>query len=165
MHVVSRRARVLRLRRTDCSLASIANLPLIRRESASWFCVFSKLNGPAHRYPCLRFERHLAMPPARLGGQDGVAFSLLVGLFHSLQHAGLSRRTLSNAVTGEIKHHFKWTAIRLIKSLGALHDSPVLLAALRYRLFDCSSKLTVWTTVPEAFPQAQSRARACQLSC
>jgi hypothetical protein len=26
-------------------------------------------------------------------GQDGVAFSFLVGLFHSLQHAGLSRRT------------------------------------------------------------------------
>jgi hypothetical protein len=28
---------------------------------------FSKLNRPAHRYPCLRFERHLAMPPAKLG--------------------------------------------------------------------------------------------------
>jgi len=27
---------------------------------------FSKLNSPAHRYPCLRFERHLAMSPARL---------------------------------------------------------------------------------------------------
>jgi hypothetical protein len=27
---------------------------------------FSKLNSPAHRYPCLRFKRHLAMPPARL---------------------------------------------------------------------------------------------------
>jgi hypothetical protein len=30
-------------------------------------------------------------------GQDGVAVSFLVGLFHSLQHAGLSRRTLVNA--------------------------------------------------------------------
>jgi hypothetical protein len=30
-------------------------------------------------------------------GQDGVAVSFLVGLFHSLQHAGLSRRTLINA--------------------------------------------------------------------
>jgi hypothetical protein len=30
-------------------------------------------------------------------GQDGVAASLLVGLFHSLQHAGLTRRTLINA--------------------------------------------------------------------
>ena len=27
---------------------------------------FSKLNSPAHRYPCLRFKRHLAMSPARL---------------------------------------------------------------------------------------------------
>ena len=44
VHVVSQRARVLRLRRTDCSLAFIAKqpccLPPIRRESASWFCVF-----------------------------------------------------------------------------------------------------------------------------
>src|SRR5437879_1044335 len=44
VHVVSQRARVLRLRRTDCSLATIAKqpccLPPIRRESASWFCVF-----------------------------------------------------------------------------------------------------------------------------
>ena len=30
---------------------------------------FSKLNSPAYRYPCLRFERHLAMPPARLGAK------------------------------------------------------------------------------------------------
>ena len=55
---------------------------------------FSKLNRPAHRYPCLRFERHLAMPPRKTRGQDGVAFSFLVGLFHSLQHAGLTRRSL-----------------------------------------------------------------------
>src|SRR6267154_6765182 len=27
---------------------------------------FSKLNSPAHPCPCLRFKRHLAMPPARL---------------------------------------------------------------------------------------------------
>src|ERR1700690_1525572 len=44
VHVVSQRARVLRLRRTDCSLAFVAKqpccLPPIRRESASWFCVF-----------------------------------------------------------------------------------------------------------------------------
>jgi hypothetical protein len=27
---------------------------------------FSKLDSPAHRYPCRRFKRHLTMPPARL---------------------------------------------------------------------------------------------------
>src|SRR6266481_956851 len=52
-HVVSQRARVLRLRRTDCSLAIIAIqpccLPPIRRESASWFCVFrSSIARPTH---------------------------------------------------------------------------------------------------------------------
>src|SRR5271167_119989 len=31
--------------------------------------------------------------------QDGVAVSFLVGLFHSLQHAGLSRRSLIDAAT------------------------------------------------------------------
>ena len=36
-------------------------------------------------------------------GQDGAAFSFLVGLFHSLQHAGLSRRTLINAVIGKVE--------------------------------------------------------------
>ena len=36
-------------------------------------------------------------------GQDGVAVSFLVGLFHSLQHAGLSRRTLINAGTGKVE--------------------------------------------------------------
>jgi hypothetical protein len=36
-------------------------------------------------------------------GQDGVAGSFPVGLFHSLQHAGLSRRTLINAaLTGQV---------------------------------------------------------------
>src|SRR5712664_2614863 len=59
---------------------------------------FSKLNSPAHRYPCLRFKRHLAMPPARLRAKM-VSLLLLVGLFHSLQHAGLSRRTLINAAS------------------------------------------------------------------
>jgi len=31
-------------------------------------------------------------------GQDGVAVSFLVGLFHSLQHAGLARRSLRNGM-------------------------------------------------------------------
>jgi len=43
-HVVSQRARVLRLHRTDCSLAIIAKQPCrpppIRSESASWFRLF-----------------------------------------------------------------------------------------------------------------------------
>ena len=34
--------------------------------SASWNIGFSKLNSPAHQYLCLRFNQHLAMPPARL---------------------------------------------------------------------------------------------------
>src|SRR5215469_4792584 len=45
----------------------------------------------------LRATSHDASRKTR--GQDGVAFSFLVGLFHSLQHAGLSRRTLINGVS------------------------------------------------------------------
>jgi hypothetical protein len=69
VHVVSQRARGLRLRRTDCSLAFIANnrVAFLHQERVGVPVLrFSKLNSPAHRYPCLRFKRHLAMPPARL---------------------------------------------------------------------------------------------------
>jgi hypothetical protein len=68
-HVVSQRARVLRLRRTDCSLAisRISRGAFLHQERVGVLVLrFSKLNSPAHRCPCLRFERHLAMPPARL---------------------------------------------------------------------------------------------------
>src|SRR4029077_458853 len=53
----------------------------------------SKLNHPAHRYLCLRFKRHLAMSPARLEARMDSLLSFPVGLFHPLQHAGLSRRS------------------------------------------------------------------------
>jgi hypothetical protein len=62
-------------------------------ESASWTNGFSKLNSPAHRYLCLRFDRHLAVPPARLKARMDSLLSLPVGLLHPLQHAGLSRRS------------------------------------------------------------------------
>jgi len=50
-------------------------------------------------------------------GQDGVAVSFLVGLFHSLQHAGLTRRSLINAVIGKVKY-WDWTfpVIRQIRT-------------------------------------------------
>src|SRR5271156_3287719 len=70
----------------------------IRRESASWFCVFrSSIPGPPIPLSTLRVTpRDVAR---KTEGQDGVAVSFLVGLFHSLQHAGLSRRTLINAAS------------------------------------------------------------------
>jgi hypothetical protein len=54
-------------------------------------------------------------------GQDGVAVSFLVGLFHSLQHAGLSRRTLSNAAssTGQMKQHLKDSSARDTRIVNA----------------------------------------------
>src|SRR5207244_3589301 len=54
---------------------------------------FSKLNRPAHRYLCLRFKRDLAISPARLEARMDSLLSFPVGLFHPLQHAGLSRRS------------------------------------------------------------------------
>jgi hypothetical protein len=38
-------------------------------------------------------------------GQDGVAVSFLVGLFHSIQHAGLTRRSLIDAFTGQVRNN------------------------------------------------------------
>ena len=51
-------------------------LPPLGIESASCSIGFSKLNSPAHRYLCLRFERHLAMLACKTQGQDGVAVLL-----------------------------------------------------------------------------------------
>src|SRR5215467_5290446 len=70
-------------------------LPPLGTESASCSIGFSKLNSPAHRYLCLRFKRHLAMSPARLEARMDSLLSFPVGLFHPLQHAGLSRRSPS----------------------------------------------------------------------
>src|SRR5271155_1844615 len=68
----------------------------IRRESASWFCVFrSSIPGPP--IPLSTLPVAPCDVSRKTEGQDGVAVSFLVGLFHSLQHAGLSRRTLINA--------------------------------------------------------------------
>src|SRR5215467_6477350 len=88
VHVVSQRARVLRLRRTACSLAIVANSRVAFRHQESVGVLifrFSKLNSPAHRYPCLRFERRLATPPARLRAK--------------MESLLLSRRTLSFPTT------------------------------------------------------------------
>jgi hypothetical protein len=70
-------------------------LPPLGIESASCSFGFSKLNSPAHWYLCLRFSSHLAVYPARLEARMDSLFSFPVGLFHPLQHAGLSRRTPS----------------------------------------------------------------------
>jgi hypothetical protein len=42
---------------------------------------------------CLRFKRYLATSPARLEARMDSLLSFPVGLFHPLQHAGLSRRS------------------------------------------------------------------------
>jgi hypothetical protein len=61
---------------------------------------FSKLNSPARRCPLPTLRVTPRDASRKTEGQDGVAVSFLVGLFHSLQHAGLSRRSLLNAVSG-----------------------------------------------------------------
>jgi hypothetical protein len=69
-------------------------LPTVRKGSALG-CIFSELNRPARQYLCLRF----AMPPHGNHRQDSrpewSRFSFPVGLFHPLQCAGLSRRSLT----------------------------------------------------------------------
>src|SRR6516165_5585042 len=68
-------------------------LPPLGTESASCSIGFSKLNSPAHWYLYRRFRSHLTMSPARVEARMDSLFSFPVGLFHPLQHAGLSRRT------------------------------------------------------------------------
>ena len=120
MHVVSQRARVLRLRRTDCSLAFIASnrVAFLHQERVGILILrFSKLN-PGPPIPLSTLQATPRDAACKTEGQDGVAVSFLVGLFHSLQHAGLTRRTLINAVHGEeVKLYFKWTGSQVHRTL------------------------------------------------
>src|SRR5258706_9042406 len=59
---------------------------------------FFEARFPARRCLCLCFTRHLTAPSARLEVKI-VRYSFLVGLFHPLLHAGLSRRLRSLTVT------------------------------------------------------------------
>jgi len=56
---------------------------------------FYEAQYPARCYLCLRFDCRLATTPAKLEAKMG-RYSFPVGLFHSLLHAGLSRRTVSH---------------------------------------------------------------------
>ena len=100
VHVVSRRARVLRLRRTDRPLASSRDqpyclLPSIQNQR-SWFSDFrSSIARPTdtHVYASTNTSRRSPQD----SGPRWSRSSFPVGLLHSLQHAGLSRRTLKPA--------------------------------------------------------------------
>ena len=54
---------------------------------------FFEAQYPARLCPCLRFDRTSRSPPQD-SGSGWIRYSFPVGLFHSLQHAGLSRRTV-----------------------------------------------------------------------
>ena len=94
MHEVSRRAWGLRLRRAPCVLAFahawMLPSPCVHRVGAP--NSFFEAQYPAHRCLCLRFACCLTTAYAKL--EVGmVRYSFPVRLFHSLLHAGLSRRT------------------------------------------------------------------------
>ena len=95
VHVVSQRARGLRLRRTGEPLASSAAHRvafLLSGESRHpGTRIFSKLKTrPADT--SVYTSAHTSRCNRKTRGQDGFATSFPVGLFHPLQHAGLSRR-------------------------------------------------------------------------
>src|SRR6266851_4131125 len=97
VHVVSQRARVLRLRRTEQPLANsvAAVLPssISERSRHPDPSAFRSSIARPTGTSGLRFTGHLTVPPARLEARMESLFSFPVGLFHPLQHAGLSRRT------------------------------------------------------------------------
>ena len=74
---------------------------------------------PACQCLCLRFDVHLAVYPAKLEVRMG-RYSFPVRLFHSLQHAGLSRRTHRHQIpTRYVLHHMpqhcsesRWRCVR-----------------------------------------------------
>ena len=96
---------VLRLRRADKSLA--IDVVVVLHSSLPERSRHPVPNGlfeaqSADRYLCLRFKRDLAISPARLEARMDSLLPFPVGLFHPLQHAGLSRRTPSTRHPGTI---------------------------------------------------------------
>jgi hypothetical protein len=57
---------------------------------------FSKAQSPGPPIPLSTLQTPPHDVICKTEGQDGVAVSVLVGLFHPLQHASLTRRTLIN---------------------------------------------------------------------
>jgi hypothetical protein len=96
VQVVSQRARVLRLRRTDIHLRIAwlpCCLPPLGRSRHPDPSAFRSSIAPPTGTSGLRFMKHLAMFPARLEARMGSLFSFPVGLLHPLQNAGLARRS------------------------------------------------------------------------
>jgi hypothetical protein len=120
--VVSQRARVLRLRRTVRSLASIANSRvafLLSGESRRPGFAFFEAQSPGPPIPLSTLRVTPCDVSRKTEGQDGVAVSFLVGLFHSLQHAGLNRRSLLNAASST----GRCNTIRCINSAMLLREN------------------------------------------
>src|SRR5712692_7176798 len=96
VHVVSQRARVLRLRRTDSPLAIAwlpCCLPPTRNEVGVLIYGLFAAQSPRPPMPLSTLQETSHDVPCKTRGQDGFATSFPVGLLHPLQHAGLSRRT------------------------------------------------------------------------
>ena len=63
---------------------------------------FSKFNSPAPPIPLSTLRATPRDVTCKTEGQDGVAVSFLVGLFHSLRHAGLTGRTRRSLIDARI---------------------------------------------------------------
>ena len=95
-----------RLRRTGQPLASNA-AAVLPSSYSTWsrhpdLPIFRSSITPPTNASGLRFTAHLTMPPCKTRGQDGFATSFPVGLFHPLQHAGLSRRSSCHRLFGRL---------------------------------------------------------------
>ena len=97
VHVVSQRARVLRLRRTEQPLANnvAAVLPSSYSERSRHPDPSAFRSSIAHRYLWSTLQETPRDVSRKTRGQDGFATSFSVGLLNPLQHAGLSRRSPS----------------------------------------------------------------------
>jgi hypothetical protein len=96
VHVVSQRAWVLRLRRTDIPLAIAwlpCGLPPTLNEVGVLIYGLFAAQSPRPPMPLSTLQASPRDDACKTRGQDGFATSFPVGLLHPLQHDGLSRRS------------------------------------------------------------------------
>jgi hypothetical protein len=96
-------------------LSRNSRVAFLHRERVSVLVLrFSKLNRPAHRYPCLRFRRYFTMSPARLEARMDSLYPYPVGLFHSFSVIESRRQFTSDWQNYEAKvvTFFTWSSSR-----------------------------------------------------
>src|SRR5271170_2935619 len=127
VHEASRRVWGLRLRRTERRLAIGAPARVAFRQCKSVSVLIASFRSSIPSPPVPLFTlRHTSRGVQRKTRGRVVRYSFLVGLLHSLLHAGLARRAALAICTNPLAREgmLLWHLDRVLGTQGGVHDLP-----------------------------------------